>query len=211
MKNQNKYFILMVDVVKSRSMQGNVLMDNFKELVDNISKIQKSVFLSPPTITLGDEFQSVVKTLKDGIDTIIMIEELLIKSKSDFKLRYVLNYGVIETKINPAIAYEMLGEGLTTTRELLSGLKKEGSRFFINLNSDKSELFNGLFYIYSSIVDKWKYNDYKLVNSFIINQDYKKVAKQLNRDRASTWRKEKTLQMKQYFVTKILIKKLIKL
>ena len=201
----------MADIIESRNQQGDLLMNKFKNIVKDIIKNHEDSFLSPPTITLGDEFQAIVKSLYHGIDIIIKIEELSIRHKNDFKLRYVLNYGTIETKINPKVAYEMLGKGLTTARELLSKLKKDDRRFVFNLDSDKSEVFNGLFYLYASIIDKWKFNDFELISSFIKQQDYKKVALHLNRDRSSTWRKEKTLQIKQYLVAKEIIRQIVKI
>ena len=211
MKNQEKYYILMADIIESRDHQGDELIKSFKTIVNNMIKNHKDSFLSPPTITLGDEFQAIVKSLDTGVDIIIATEEFIIKNNFEFKLRYILNYGSVETEINPKVAYEMLGEGLTSARELLSEIKKDGKRFVINLDSDKSNIFNNLFYLFASIVDKWKLVDFELISSFIEKQDYKKVAQQFKRDRASVWRKEKTLQIRQYVAAKEVIKQVVKL
>jgi len=201
----------MADIIESRDHQGDELIKSFKTIVNNMIKNHKDSFLSPPTITLGDEFQAIVKSLDTGVDIIIATEEFIIKNNFEFKLRYILNYGSVETEINPKVAYEMLGEGLTSARELLSEIKKDGKRFVINLDSDKSNIFNNLFYLFASIVDKWKLVDFELISSFIEKQDYKKVAQQFKRDRASVWRKEKTLQIRQYVAAKEVIKQVVKL
>jgi hypothetical protein len=211
MKNSKKYYILMADVIESRDQQGDELIKSFKAIVNSMIINHKDSFLSPPTITLGDEFQAIVKSLDTGVDIIIATEEFIIKNNFKFKLRYILNFGSVETEINPKVAYEMLGEGLTSARELLSEIKKDGKRFVINLDSDKSNIFNNLFFLFASIVDKWKLVDFELISSFIEKQDYKKVAQQFKRDRASVWRKEKTLQIKQYLAAKEVIKQVVKL
>lgn len=56
-------------------------MEDFKLLVNKIKNEKAGSFLSPQTITLGDEFQSIVTNLKDGIDIIIYIEETVIKEQ----------------------------------------------------------------------------------------------------------------------------------
>jgi hypothetical protein len=54
-------FILMADIIGSRKKQGKELMNAFSHLTSLVSIQRKNCFLSPITITLGDEFQCVVK------------------------------------------------------------------------------------------------------------------------------------------------------
>lgn len=208
-ENIQKYYILMADIIGSRNKKGNILMDQFSNVVKQVTKESNEAFFSPITITLGDEFQSVVKSLKDGIKIITSIEEYIIKYKYEFKLRYILYYGTIETSINSEIAYEMLGEGLTKAREYLGNHKKEENRIHFELQNEKSVILNKLFYLYTSLLDKWKIKDFELIYSFIRNADYKEVARKLNKDRANVWRKNKSLQIHQYITIKELIDKIV--
>src|SRR5687768_15871818 len=100
---EKKYFILMADIIGSSGKASNQLMKVFQKVVEKINLQQQDNLLSPFTITLGDEFQGVVKDLKAGLESIITFEETLIKHQLDFKLRYVLQYGQIDTPINPEI------------------------------------------------------------------------------------------------------------
>src|ERR1700731_4801117 len=111
--NQNKYLILMGDVIGSRKKDQLMLINSFKETINAVNKEKKNDFLSPMTITLGDEFQSVIKNLSAALDIIFSIEEEIAASGKNFKLRYILEEGEIETPINSKIAYGMLGSGLT--------------------------------------------------------------------------------------------------
>ncbi|MGD8779840.1 MAG: SatD family protein [Ignavibacteria bacterium] len=209
-KNNNK-FILMADIIGSRNKESKKLISDFKKLVKNISSNNKDTFLSPLTITLGDEFQSVVKSLSDGINIIFQIEETIIKKEYNFKLRYILYYGPIDTAINKESAYGMLGDGLTKARESLNNLRPAENRILLELQNRKSQTFNMLFFIYSSIIDKWKQSDFKLLTNFFEYGDYKIVAQKMKREKGNTWRKAKTLQIQQYFTTKKLINEIIKL
>ena len=132
-----KHYILMADIVRSSKHDANILMREFREISNNINSEFKNAFLSPITITLGDEFQSIINSLKSGIEVIISFEEQILQFKEKFKLRYILNYGEIDTPINPNQAYQMLGEGLADTREMLEDLKKSDKRFFVKNDNDE--------------------------------------------------------------------------
>jgi hypothetical protein len=205
------YPILMADIISSGKKDSQILMSELKELVATTNKRAK--LISPLTITLGDEFQGISNSIADAIKTILEIEELIITKGFDLKLRYVLNYGKIDTKINTKTAYEMLGEGLTEARRNLNELKNEDGRFLILLGAplkDLAHLINQTFIIYRSFVDAWKPNDYPIVAEFFRTHDYKIVAEKVNLDRSSAWRRKKSLKMHEYETIKNIILTLLK-
>ncbi len=116
----------MADIINSRRKNSSLLMQQFKDIVSSVNKVKSENLISPLTITLGDEFQGLTNTIENGIKTIFDIEEIILDKQYDFKLRYVLLYGQIDTEINTSIAYEMLGEGLTNARRDINSLKKNG-------------------------------------------------------------------------------------
>jgi len=200
------YYILMADIIESRSKEGSELMEGFKYMVEEARVQYRPKFISPLTITLGDEFQSIVQSLQDGIDMIFKIEEYRIRKKYNFELRYVINYGKIDTPINTEIAHEMLGEGLTEAREALKNLKSQNQNYMVLLNDKKlADYLNKLLFIYHSIISHWSRKDYEIAGYFMQFKDYKKVAELAGRDVSSAWRKQKTLRMKEYLTIKNLI------
>lgn len=207
MKNKN-HFILMADIVDSRIKDQEQLMQHFKEVTSHLNKTNKNKLLSPLTITLGDEFQGVVKTLPFALDIILELEEQLIHKQLDFKLRYVLLEGEIETEINTDIAYGMLGSGLTQAREALTEMKSSNSRFYFSIiNETTSEALNHALIVYQSIVDSWRVEkDYFLVSEFLTLKDYKKVAEKLDKTRSQIWKREISLNMEGYIALKKVIK-----
>lgn len=194
----------MCDVIDSRSKTSNLLIENFKKCKNYINKVYSYKIISPLTITLGDEFQGLILDLRTSIEIIIAIEEYCIINDFQFKLRYVLIYGEIETEINTKIAYEMLGTGLTEARNNLNLLKKKNNRFLIDTkNTIQNSLINNSFKIFQQLVDKWnRKKDTQLLSSFIKNKDYKLVAKELNIDRSQIWKKEKSLNISSYLSIK---------
>ncbi len=208
-----KHFILMADIVSSGSLDSTKAMASFKKLVQTANKQHKAELLSPLTITLGDEFQGIICDLSAALRVMISLEEGLISLNPGFRLRYSLNYGEIGTPINPKIAHEMLGDGLTTARKNLNELKNSNSRFSISLvNKKMTQIFENAFVIYQQIVDRWKpENDYDIAAGLIENHDYKIVAKKLGRNRSLIWKREKNLDMISYFAIRNLITQTAKL
>lgn len=199
-----KYFILMADIIGSSGKASNQLMKVFQKVVEKVNLQQQDQLLSPFTITLGDEFQGVVTDLKAGLDSIIKFEETIIKHQLDFKLRYVLHYGSIETPINSEIAHGMLGKGLATARQKLEDLKKDKStRFYLETENFKTDtLLNNLLFLYQSVVDDWLPKEYALIRVFWEKQDYKKVAAHFKKVNSLMWKRERSLKLKEYKLIK---------
>ena len=203
-----KRFILMADVIKSGEQDPIFLMENFKSIIKQVNKKFKTSIESPLTITLGDEFQGVISNLYTSIEIIIFIEESILKEKLEFKLRFVLFEGEINTLINDKRAFEMLGSGLTRAREILTSMKESDHRFYISIeNKSTSEiLFNALLLL-QLLTDQWKPSkDYEIAYNFIIYQDYKTVSDSLKRNRSVIWKREKTLNMESYYAIKNILK-----
>jgi hypothetical protein len=199
-----KHYIVMADVLSSRNFPQIELYDNLGSLVDLANKTYSSSLLSPLTITLGDEFQCVVKSLKDACDLVFFLEEHLATSNFGFKLRFVICYGNIDTPINPVRALGMLGSGLTNARAVLTSAKKVKHRFNVLLdNAGKEEILaNGLL-IYQAIVDKWySRKDKQFIATMNKEKDYKIVASKMNVSRSQTWKKYNTLNFESLFALK---------
>jgi len=208
MKN-DKYYILMADIIKSRkSDQGNLAVD-FKKLTADVNKKFKKKMISPITVTLGDEFQCLLINIRYAIELIFIIEESIFNLSLDIKLRYVLSKGVISSEINKEIGWGMMGNGLTHAREMLNSNKKSKKRFFIDTSIRKDHILNEAFFIYGSIVDDWnKERDYPIISAYneSVNHDYKEVAKLLNKNPDQIWKKEKNIKIMEYYGMKKIIK-----
>ena len=189
--------ILMADIVGSSKRKGKALMADFKVAVAWINKMDRHHIASPLTITLGDEFQAVVKNADGALQIIFDLEQYLMRLRNPFKLRFIIHEGEIETRLNRKIAYEMLGPGLTQARDGLVALKSSRSRFKINLKDEavSAKLTLGMI-IYQGIVDRWTPAQQKVVSAFWEElSDYKKVAKRLKRDPTVMWKRKRSLMI----------------
>lgn len=206
MDSPQSYYILMADVIKSREWNEDLML-HLKEVVKDINLRKKKKLLSPLTITLGDEFQGIPTSISDAIEIIIATEESILKQGVTFKMRYVLNYGIIDTPINKKIAYQMTGSGLTDARFMLNNLKKnKQDRFHFNVkNETLTKILEDEFIIFQSIVDDWKEKDFETVNALLLHTDYKDAAILLGKHLSLIWRKEKSLKLKEYKAIKSII------
>lgn len=199
----------MADIIDSRKQPSKKLMRDFQNVVKSINFKYRKHLLSPLTITLGDEFQGVLKSYDSALRLILEMEEEIVKQGGKFKLRYVLNYGDIETKLNHEIAYGMMGRGLTKSREALEELKDTDVRFLVILDSaTDAEIMNNLFKLYDRVISDWKGKDLDYVKLFLEDKTYQEVASELGVNLTSAWRRLRSLKMEDYYICKSLILKI---
>jgi hypothetical protein len=187
--------VLMADIVGSTKKKSKSLMADFKDSVTYVNSIDKKYILSPLTITLGDEFQGVVKNTYGAFQIIFDLELSLMRLKRPFRLRYVIQEGRIDTKLNRVKAYEMLGPGLTTARKQLNAMKSSKARFKIALGDQPlAAQLNLVMNCYQGITDQWTPAQQKVVVAFLDEHlDYRKVAIKLKKDPTNMWRRKKSL------------------
>ena len=189
----------MADVMGSSKRNGKALMSDLKTGVAKVNKMNSREILSPMTITLGDEFQGVVKNPQAALKLILDMELHLMSLENPFKLRYVVYEGDIQTKLNKERAYEMLGPGLTAAREQLIELKSTKNRFKIHLeDKEQTEKLNLMLVVMQGIIDQWTPSQQKVVNTFLELDDYRKVAARLNKDATAIWRRKRSLMIEEF-------------
>jgi hypothetical protein len=206
-KCNDAMIVLMADIIGSTKKKSKPLMADFKNLVARINASDKKHILSPLTITLGDEFQGVVKDVHGAFRVMFDLELSLMRLKRSFKLRYVIQEGRIDTKLNRTQAYEMLGPGLSAARKQLNTMKTSKSRFRIALyNQALSTQLALAMNTYQGITDQWTPAQQKVVVAFVDEQlDYRKVATKLKKDPTTMWRRKKTLLIEEVDSLKKLI------
>lgn len=187
--------ILMADIVSSSKAKTGRLMSDFKAVVAQVNKAHAKNITSPLTITLGDEFQGVVKSVEAAMAIVFDLDHRIMRLKSPFSLRYVINQGFIDTPINTKIAYGMLGPGLTEAREALADMKTSRARFRVSLDDSLlSEKLTLALRVYQGITEGWTAAQKKVVSVFWEEQsDYRKVAKRLKKDPTVMWRRKRSL------------------
>jgi hypothetical protein len=201
-----KYVIVMADIIGSSDVDGKELMEEFSDLVEKTNRSFQDIILSPLTITLGDEFQGVVKQVTGAVDIIFYLDEQCLDA--GIRLRHVIEYGEIDTDLNTERAHGMLGDGLTSAREQLERLKDSSQEIAVEGFENESWVrqINLAFQLYRSFYNSWHEKDHKIAYDFIQLRDYKVLADRYEKDVSTMWRKEKTLKMKDFYASRELLK-----
>lgn len=201
-----QHFIVMADVIRSRSYDGSDLINEFMRIVEECNTAHTGAILSPYTITLGDEFQGVADSLRSAVESILFLEDRLLAARPAFMLRYVIVYGGIDTPINPQIAHGMTGPGLALAREMLTLKRRGRRRFQVNLSDlPCTDDLNMLFRLLELLSGHWKEKDYGLIRELVRNSDDADVASRFGKTKSQIWKRRKTLQIEEYTTVKELI------
>ena len=157
--------VVMGDLVSSSGYENRVVLHKiFNEAVKQSNLKFKSDIVSPLTITLGDEFQGIVKTYDKAFEIIYFIKLALLEKKVD--ARFVLGATVISTKINRENAWNMMGEGLAEAREKLNNKGDLNSyRFSFPKNNREEELINAIGLTLTTIENEWTQTQLKYVTA----------------------------------------------
>jgi hypothetical protein len=201
------HYIIMADIISSRDIKKEEdFMGQFKALTNLANQAFKEKIVSPLTITLGDEFQGIVDSAPTLFELVFFLEEQSIEAGYSFQLRYSMVYGAIETEINPKIAYEMYGPGLTKAREALKRIKETKENYYVALNGPNDTQLHLCMKLYESIKSEWKTAEYTIIAAFLKHNDYKDLKKMgLYKTRSGAWKKGKSLRIEEYNTVKELI------
>jgi len=200
----------MGDIVSSRKYRQGELNQTFAHLVSHCNEEMASGILSPYTITLGDEFQGIAKSLRSAVESIFCFEETCLRKLLTFNVRFVLVYGGIDTPINEKIAYGMMGPGLSKARGLLTDKKRGTSRFLFDLPDNTLSLqLTRIFSVLESVVEEWHKKDFPLIVDMLANENNKEVGNKYGKDRSQIWKRRKSLRISEYEILKQVIFDLI--
>lgn len=193
------YYIVMADVISSREREPAQLMTEFENLVATANEVLSDGIMSPLTITLGDEFQGVVRSLHDAVRAMIWLEEARLKGEFTSMLRYVVHYGEIATPLNQAIAHGMLGSGLAEARQELSDKRRGRPRFRLDLSDQRlASQLGRLLEVMFALTRDWKPEDSKLLFDMMLNSNNEAVAAAHNKNRSQIWKRRKNLFVDEY-------------
>jgi len=195
----------MGDIVESMKSNHAVTYKSLKSLVEEANDLSDTLILSPLTITLGDEFQGVSTDFEAAITLLFEIDERSRLLESPLKLRFSAVYGLISTPINKELAHGMIGEGLQQARELVSAKKRGQRKFQIDTGQPDIDFrLNGLFHVIESISNRWKRDDFVLINEMIKEENDQNVGDLFQKTRQQIYKRRKTLLIEEYRALKSL-------
>lgn len=199
-------FILMGDIVGSSTYKASKLRREFMQIVSSCNKTLEREILSPYTVTLGDEFQGVARSLRGLFDSVFYLEQISLLKRLKFKMRYIGLYGEIDTPINRMKAHGMMGAGLTRAREILTAKRRGKPRFQFELpDAQMTKELNLLFLVIDGIIAKWDPDDGPLILDMIANNNNVEVGKKHKKNRTQIWKRRKNMLIEEFRALKEVI------
>lgn len=129
----SNYLAIIGDLLASRKMkEREVVQEKLKLAFDRINKHCKPLIVSKFTLTLGDEFQAVLKVGANAWNCLDILE-----SWSPVPYRMGIGYGAISTKIDPELSLGADGEAYWNAREAIREVHSQ------NWNGKCHVLFHG--------------------------------------------------------------------
>lgn len=117
--NMPRYAILMGDLVHSEDVADRAALHaRFNRAIDRANDVHGADLASPLTITLGDEFQGLAGSLTAAFEIARGIRMDLLDDAVE--CRFALGIETLQTPLNRERAWNMMGAGLTATRERLN-------------------------------------------------------------------------------------------
>jgi hypothetical protein len=154
--------------------------------LNNINEKYKDDIASSFMITLGDEFQGLLKCGKNTVSIISEIEAAMLP----VKLRFGIGIGTIETEINPDIPLGADGPAYHNARKMINELKKKENQYReshsnIMIASVQDEhidiLLNAILSLCSTLKSKWTPRQIEIINCYVASSSNQyKTAENLN-------------------------------
>ena len=153
-----KYLVLIGDIVESKKIQKReIFQSEFQDLISSLNIDYKDKFVSPLTITLGDEFQGLMNDSKN----LFLIIHKIQSSFKNVTFRFALSVGDISTKVNHESAIGMDGAGFHFARDAMEKNKIEKRNFSYDGGQPEAIIIDNMLKWIDQTTTKWKKEKWK--------------------------------------------------
>ncbi len=169
----NPYMAVIGDIRKSKEIEDRRnIQIKLKDVLDKINEKYGSAIASKFMITLGDEFQGLLRLGKDAIDIIEEIQQEMYP----VQIRFGIGIGAITTDINPDMAIGADGPGYYKARAAIECLKDDEQRnkvqasdIRIEIENDRNSdtrLLNTILALMTAISNNWSERQREIIWNF---------------------------------------------
>lgn len=180
--------VVMGDLVASeRAVEPAALHQYFNAAIARQNKGSAAQIVSPLTITLGDEFQGLAHTLVAALAIVRNIRADLMHH--DIDCRFAIGLVALTTPLNTAQAWNMMGPGLSTTRERLNQKRQDNLyRFALPNKPIISLLLEALGTSLTAIERRWTAQQRLDILAALSGQSASAIAQRRNVSRHSVYK-----------------------
>ncbi len=172
------YLVIIGDIVHSRSLQNRYrLQTQFEQHLKEVQSKYNKDCVSPLTLTIGDEFQTVLQTTGRMF---AMLQAIEISTK-EFAMRFGFGAGGINTAINRKRAIGMDGPAFHSARQAIEEAKRMGYNYYFNGGDETNERRINILLEWIGVTwQRWTYEKKKILHYNRQGWTQQKIAKELS-------------------------------
>jgi hypothetical protein len=167
------YIAIIGDIKNSKQFKNRKELQNkLNEVIDTINKNYENDLASLFMITLGDEFQGLLKNGK----SLVYILDQFEREMFPVKIRFGVGIGEITTEINYNIPLGADGPAYYNARSMIEEIKtsekkhkeiKVSVKLCMQENSETSEILNSFFLLLTIAKEKWTSRRVEIITTYI--------------------------------------------
>lgn len=174
----DKYVAIIGDIMESKKIiDRKITQQKFKSILSDINLKYSEDIISKFTITLGDEFQGLLKSRNNIMNIIREIE----MSMSPVELRFGIGIGDISTDINLDNSSEIDGSAYHRARKMIEQIQNIESQYTekdsnIMICSDENNieidgLLNSILSVCTALKSKWTDRQREIIYAYLLNEE----------------------------------------
>lgn len=200
------YTVIIGDIIDSKKITDRQKVQaKFKDILKEINENYTDAIASQFTITLGDEFQGLLKNRKNIIDIIFEIEMAMFP----IEMRFGVGIGEVSTAINFESSSEIDGPAYHRARAMIKELERSEAQHLrragnILITSQKEntaidQLLNSILSVCTALKSKWTVKQREIIQSYLLSdENQSKAAENLGIGQSSVSRGLKAAEFASY-------------
>lgn len=167
------YFAVIGDIIESKKIkERRAVKEKLSSVLCEINKMYNEYIASKFMITLGDEFQGLLKSGTYVMEIIEKIEQ----GMYPIRIRFGIGVGRIVTDINPELPLGADGPAYYNARKMIDEIKlsekkkmesKANTKIMIDDNEDISQLINTIFALNTVLKSKWTDRQREIIVTYL--------------------------------------------
>lgn len=172
------YTVIIGDIIDSKKIVDRKQVQmKFKKILHDINQKYAADIASQFTITLGDEFQGLLKNRNNVIKMITEIEMAI----APIKMRFGVGIGEVSTAINFESSSEIDGPAYHRARAMVEELEASESQYSQRLasiliasqegNKEIDQLLNSILSVCTALKSKWTIRQWEVIEAYLVNEE----------------------------------------
>ncbi len=169
-----QYFVIIGDMVQSRKIrERQKVQEAFQQALQRVQQEYELEIVSPLTLTIGDEFQTVLNKADRFFPMINRLEEYL----PEIRFRFGLGVGTISTALNRKAAIGMDGPAFHFARQALEQARQHQRRFVFACTQPKAtKRIDLLFHWIDIVTSTWSKEKHRILRLSQLRLTQKAIA-----------------------------------